>query len=196
MLIEQKWIRELDEDDLLLAEYKSSRCKFCKGEASKNVEYRDGKVSVCDSHVKMAKAMLNKKGYRGTRVTEMKKTVITPGGRVGNDRSTGSRSNGENWVERSRSGTLPRYIRIVRNGLMKDGMPEGRATALAVGAMKRWARGGGNVSPKVQAAAAKALAQWEAMKAAAKAKSAAKSLDEMFDAILGSVEHKEYDDAG
>lgn len=95
--------------------------------------------------------------------------LITPGGRVGTDRSTGSRSNRENWVERSRTGRghLPKYIRIVRNGLMRQGHGESRATALAVAAMKRWARGGDNVSPKVQAAAAKALAQWEAMKAEA-----------------------------
>lgn len=95
---------------------------------------------------------------------EFKAPVITPGGRRGNDRSTGSRSNRENWVERSKPGTLPRYIRIVRNGLMREGHPESRATALAVAAIKRWARGGDNVTPKVQAAAAKALAEWEAMK--------------------------------
>jgi phage head maturation protease len=96
--------------------------------------------------------------------TDTKKTVVTPGGRVGNDARHGSRSNGENWVERTRKGELPDYIRIVRNGLMKHGHSEGRATALAVAAMYRWARGGDNVSPKVQAAAAKAVAEWEAMK--------------------------------
>ena len=93
---------------------------------------------------------------------EFKKTTITPGGRVGDDRSTGSRSNGENWVEQR--GGLPRYIRIVRNGLMREGHSESRATALAIAAIKRWARGGGGVSAKVQAAAKAALAQWEAMK--------------------------------
>lgn len=92
--------------------------------------------------------------------------LITPGGRVGTDRRLGSRSNGENWVERT-AGELPKYIRIVRNGLMKAGHGESRATAMAVAAMKRWARGANNVRPAVQAAAAKALAQWEAMKAAA-----------------------------
>lgn len=96
---------------------------------------------------------------------EVKATVITPGGRIGNDARRGSRSNGENWVERSKSGSLPRYIRIIRNGIMKDGHSESRATALAVAAVKRWARGGDNVSPKVRAAAAKAVAEWEAMKA-------------------------------
>jgi phage head maturation protease len=47
---------------------------------------------------------------------------------------------------------------------MREGMSEGRATALAIGAIKRWALGGDGVSPKVQAAAKKALAEWEAMK--------------------------------
>ena len=72
-------------------------------------------------------------------------TVKTPGGRVGNDRSIGSDSNGENWVEQE--GGMPRYMRIVRNGLMKEGMTKGRATALAVAAITRWAAGVGEVSP-------------------------------------------------
>lgn len=96
---------------------------------------------------------------------ELKKPVTTPGGRAGDDAGTGSSGNGTNWVERTRRGKLPRYIRIVRNGLMREGHSEGRATALAVAAMKRWARGGDNVRPAVQRAAAAALAEWEAMKA-------------------------------
>lgn len=103
---------------------------------------------------------------------EQKKAVITPGGRIGNDRSLGSRTNDENWVERhGKGGSLPRYVRIVRNGIMKNGVSESRATALAVASIKRWARGGDSVSPKVQAAAAKALAEWELMKAKARTKS-------------------------
>ena len=99
----------------------------------------------------------------------LSRKLITPGGRVGSDRRLGSRANRENWVERSRAGggSLPKYIRIVRNGLMKAGMSESRATAMAVAAIKRWARGGDNVRPAVQAAAAAALAQWEAMKSEA-----------------------------
>lgn len=102
---------------------------------------------------------------------EEKATVITPGGRVGSNARHGSRSNGENWVERT-AGELPEYIRIVRNGIMdkNPSVSEGHATALAVAAMKKWARGGGNVSAKVRAAAAAALAKWEAMKAASHAK--------------------------
>jgi hypothetical protein len=95
---------------------------------------------------------------------EVKRTVITPGGRVG-DNARLNLSPKKNWVENSKPGALPEYIRIIRNGLMKDGHDEGRATALAVAAVKRWARGGDNVRPQVRAAAAKAVAEWEAMKA-------------------------------
>jgi len=104
---------------------------------------------------------------------EEKAVVRTPGGRVGSDDKHGSSANGTNWVERSKpgkKGSLPRYIRIVRNGLIKDGKSESQATALAVSAIKRWASGGDNVSPKVQKAAAQALAEWEKMKQSAHAK--------------------------
>jgi hypothetical protein len=108
---------------------------------------------------------LSERPWRGGKPEE-KAVVTTPGGRVGNDARHGSRSNGENWVEQTSAGELPEYIRIVRNGLMKErGMTEGAATGMAVAAIKRWARGGDNVSPKVQAAAVAALAQWEKMKA-------------------------------
>jgi 8-oxo-dGTP pyrophosphatase MutT (NUDIX family) len=100
-----------------------------------------------------------------------KAPTITPGGRLGDDARHGSTENGRNWVEAT-AGELPRYIRIVRNRLMADGHDESSATALAVSAVKRWAAGGGRVSPKVQAAAAEAVAQWEAMRAAARASKA------------------------
>lgn len=90
--------------------------------------------------------------------------VITPGGRVGNDASL-DRSPKQNWIEKTPQGQLPQYVRIVANGLMKTGHPRSRAIAMAIAAIKRWAAGRGNVRPQVQAAAAKALAQWEAMKA-------------------------------
>lgn len=90
------------------------------------------------------------------------KLVRTPGGRLG-DPSSRDRSPRENWVDRA--GGMPKYIRMVRNALMREGHPIGKATAMAVNAIKRWAKGGDNVTPKVQAAAAKALAEWEKMKA-------------------------------
>lgn len=90
--------------------------------------------------------------------------VITPGGRRGSDAPLG-RSPKRNWVDRV--GGLPKYIRMVAHGLLKDGKTMETAISMAVAAIKRWARGGDNVSPKVQAAAIKALAEWEAKKAKA-----------------------------
>lgn len=98
----------------------------------------------------------------GFTYVEYKAPVITPGGRVGDD-AHHNYSPRDNWVDKR--GGLPQYIREIRNGLVKDGHSESEATQLAIAAVKRWARGGGNVSPKVRAAAAKAVAQWEAMKA-------------------------------
>lgn len=61
---------------------------------------------------------------------------------------------------------LPNYVEQVAKGLMeKRGMSESRAIQTAIAAIKRWARGGGNVHPEVRAAAAQALAQWERLKA-------------------------------
>lgn len=51
-------------------------------------------------------------------------------------------------------------------------MSESKAIEMAIGICKRWARGGGNVDANTRAAAAKALAEWEKLKAGAHAKSA------------------------
>ncbi len=96
--------------------------------------------------------------------SEEKAIVVTPGGRVGND-GPFSRSRSSNWV--ARSGGLPRYIRIVAHGLQRKGKTESEAIRLAIGIVKNWASGQGHVSPKVRAAAVKAIAQWEAMRARA-----------------------------
>jgi hypothetical protein len=79
---------------------------------------------------------------------------------------------GKNWVTRSaphNSGQLPAYIQNVRNAIMRGGHDEGSATALAVGAVKRWASGGGGVSKEVRMAAGKAVAEWEALRARGRA---------------------------
>jgi hypothetical protein len=52
---------------------------------------------------------------------------------------------------------------------MRDGTDESRATAIAIGRIKDWAEGKGNVSAEVRAAAAKAIAEWERDKAQSKA---------------------------
>lgn len=62
---------------------------------------------------------------------------------------------------------LPAYIQNVAVGLMKDGKDRSEAIQIAIGVVKNWASGGGKVSPEVRAASAKAVAEWEALKARA-----------------------------
>jgi hypothetical protein len=59
------------------------------------------------------------------------------------------------------------YFEQVVKGLMKSGKDKATASAIAWGALRRWARGGGNVTPEVRAAAIKALAQEKVIAAAA-----------------------------
>src|SRR5215469_13974556 len=66
---------------------------------------------------------------------------------------------------------LPAYIQHVANRLRAEGHDESSAVRIAVGVIQNWAAGhdgkGHRVHPDVQAAAAKAVAEWEALKAAA-----------------------------
>jgi len=72
---------------------------------------------------------------------------------------------------RHKSWKLPDYVEQVSKGIMKSGRAasESEAIHMALGVLARWARGGGKVSPEVQAAAAKAIAEFAALKAAAAA---------------------------
>lgn len=74
---------------------------------------------------------------------------------------------GKNWV--TSVGGLPRFIRAIAHALIRNGHSESNAIQIAVGVVKNWAAGGGDVSAKTRAKAAKALAEWEAKKAAAHA---------------------------
>lgn len=89
---------------------------------------------------------------------------ISPGGRPINE-STLNRSPKKNWVE-SRGG-LPPYVRGVARGIARKhgGKVTSRDIKIAIARMKVWAAGGQHVHPAVRAAAAKAVARWEAMKA-------------------------------
>jgi hypothetical protein len=77
----------------------------------------------------------------------------------------------DNWVEAA--GGLPDYIeRIAKHLHYEQGFTIAHAIATAVNTVKRWARGGSvveggknKVTPKTQALAAKALAEWESKKA-------------------------------
>jgi hypothetical protein len=83
------------------------------------------------------------------------------------------RSPKKNWVENA--GQLPAYIQHIAKDLHEErGMPLSRAIATAISRCKAWAAGGDNVKPDTRAKAAKAIAEWEALKAKNKAKQAAK----------------------
>jgi 2'-5' RNA ligase len=60
---------------------------------------------------------------------------------------------------------LPAYIQNIAHAMIRDGHDESEAIQLAIGAVKRWAEGGGKVTPEVRAAAAAAVAEWERLKA-------------------------------
>jgi phage head maturation protease len=66
---------------------------------------------------------------------------------------------------------LPAYIQHVANDLIASGHSESRAIEMAVGIIKNWAHGhdghGNRVTAETAAKAAAALAEWEALKAAA-----------------------------
>lgn len=64
---------------------------------------------------------------------------------------------------------LPGYVRELARAFMREGLTESAAIARAIGVVKKWARGGGDVKPATRAKAAKAVAAWEAAKAKARA---------------------------
>lgn len=63
----------------------------------------------------------------------------------------------------------PYFQQIVKALMTKRGMDKGRASAIAYGALRKWSKGGGHVTPEVAAAATGALAKEAAAGARAKA---------------------------
>lgn len=93
-------------------------------------------------------------------------------------RASLDRSPRANWVENA--GELPGYIREVARAIEREqGLPLSRAIAIAIGRIKKWARGGGGVNADTVAKAAAAVAAWEALKA----KNAAKYDSELLEHI-------------
>lgn len=69
-----------------------------------------------------------------------------------------------------RSLSLPPYVQNIAHSLMtKRGMDRSKAIQVALGTVKNWASGQGDVRPEVRAAATAAVAAWEAAKAKAHA---------------------------
>jgi hypothetical protein len=59
---------------------------------------------------------------------------------------------------------LPNYIEHIAQALMRSGTDESQAIAIAISAVKRWAKGKGKVHPEVRAASQAALAEWAKLK--------------------------------
>lgn len=82
------------------------------------------------------------------------------------------RSTNKNWVEIS--GQLPPYIRAIAHALIRDhGFTVSRAIATAISRIKKWLADP-NTTAETKAKCAKALTQWEALRAKNKARMAAK----------------------
>jgi hypothetical protein len=92
-----------------------------------------------------------------------------------------SKSKTSNWV--ARAGGLPSYIQHIAHDLVeKRGMDESKAIQMAIGIVKNWASGKGNIDATTRAAAQKAVAEWEKLKAKSAGKKIAESTVEDLDA--------------
>jgi hypothetical protein len=89
--------------------------------------------------------------------------AVSPGGRPADASPIGTAGGRKNWVDQT--GGLPRYIRMIAHALIRKGMTPSHAIATAVNRVRKLAAGSTN--PKVKAAAAAAVAEWEAKKAKA-----------------------------
>lgn len=86
-------------------------------------------------------------------------------------------SPGKNWVEKS--GGLPNYICHIARAVMKSGKSRSSAIAIAVSRTKKWAAGGDKVNADTRAKAAKALAEWNALKAKSHAGKVVKATNDL-----------------
>ncbi len=80
---------------------------------------------------------------------------------------------GKNWV--TEVGGLPLYVRAIAHAIMRRGTPKGEAIAIAIGAAKRFLASR-HTTAQTKARSGTALAQWEAMRAASRAKTGVKDV--------------------
>jgi hypothetical protein len=85
----------------------------------------------------------------------------------------------QNWVDKA--GGMPPFLRAVAHALIRAGHTEAQAIQIAIGRIKAWARGGGNVSAKTRAKAASVVAWWESHTAGGKGLAEALDLLTKFD---------------
>lgn len=79
---------------------------------------------------------------------------------------------GKNWVTETSApdaiNQLPKFISFVAGALHRNGHSVGDSIAIAVGTCRRWAAGGGHVTPITRSRAAAAIAEWESKKSQTK----------------------------
>ena len=80
----------------------------------------------------------------------------------------------DNWVE-AVGGEIPDYISQIALALIRSGKTKSQAISIAISRCKAWAAGGDGVNADTRAKAAKAIAEWNALRAKAAAKKAAKT---------------------
>jgi hypothetical protein len=116
------------------------------------------------SHKLAASAEVAIKGALDEAVGSLRKATIH---KHGLERKKGP---ADNWVEKTgpggKRGQLPAYIQHVALAIRKKrGLGStSQAIRIAIGVIRRWAAGGGNVDAETKAAAEKAMVEWEAMK--------------------------------
>ena len=86
--------------------------------------------------------------------------------------SLASKPGKNNWIEKTSDFGLPKYIAQIAKALIRGGMEKSRAIATSISRVKLWSVTSKNAKTKAKAVAA--VAQWEALKAKNKARSAAK----------------------
>lgn len=79
---------------------------------------------------------------------------------------------GSNFVQDN--GGLPDYICRIAKAIKRTGRPTSQAIAIALSRTRKWAAGADDVDADTRAKSAKAIAEWDALRARSKAKTAAK----------------------
>lgn len=82
------------------------------------------------------------------------------------------------------AGGLPSYICQIAKAIKRTGKTTSQAIAIAVSRVKKWAAGADNVDAKTRAKAAKAVAEWEKLKAKSKAKDVVKTTNRVYDTLV------------
>lgn len=161
-------------------------CKKCKGKLRKDGDKKIEEADLTDLIGAVESHELTEADHRTiiTFFTERQWEELTENDDLSeafDSRASLDRSPKKNWVENASSSGLPMYIRRIANHVHAKGKPIGHSIAIAINMVKKMCSSGDvslpgvqQVNAKSRAEACKAVAEWTALKAKNKAKSAAK----------------------